>query len=411
MTGLVLTDDVVKPELDVVLEEQNMRVANNPRRAARRTGPAALYLNHPYGRPVIGWRHEIEKLNRDDALAFYKRFYTPNNAILVVAGRRDVRRGASALARGDLRQGRARHRGWRSARASARRSRSQPPPRTVTLADARVDPAERCSGSYLVPSAHTAKPRRKPKRLDVLAHVLGRRIEQPALPGTGHRPGDRRRCGRLVLRHGARLLADSASARRRKPASACSRSKPRSTPCLPMLIEQGHHRRRSWNARADRLIADAVYAQDNQAALARWYGGALTTGLTVEQVADLAGPHARGHRRSRSRAPPASGSTSAVRSPAICVKDNAASQEKTLVRHRLRTSSTRARFARRRSRAGAVRLHRRPGRRDQDRTGDQPRRHRSLAGARPGRCRWSRWNSPSTAAPARTRWTSPASPI
>ena len=47
---------------------------------------AALYLNHPYGRPVIGWRHEIEKLNREDALAFYRRFYTPNNAVLVVAG-------------------------------------------------------------------------------------------------------------------------------------------------------------------------------------------------------------------------------------------------------------------------------------------------------------------------------------
>ena len=47
---------------------------------------AALYLNHPYGRPVIGWRPEIEKLDRDDALAFYRRFYTPNNAIVVVAG-------------------------------------------------------------------------------------------------------------------------------------------------------------------------------------------------------------------------------------------------------------------------------------------------------------------------------------
>ena len=47
---------------------------------------AALYLNHPYGRPVIGWRHEIEKLDRDDALAFYRRFYSPNNAVVVVAG-------------------------------------------------------------------------------------------------------------------------------------------------------------------------------------------------------------------------------------------------------------------------------------------------------------------------------------
>src|ERR1700722_4711718 len=71
MTGLVLTDAVTRPELNVELEEQM---------------DAALYLNHPYHRPVIGWRHEVEKLNHDDALAFYRRFYSPNNAIVVVAG-------------------------------------------------------------------------------------------------------------------------------------------------------------------------------------------------------------------------------------------------------------------------------------------------------------------------------------
>ena len=86
MTGLVLNDGAVVPELKVVLEEQNQRVANNPAARLGEQVEAALYLNHPYGRPVIGWRHEIESLNRDDALAFYKRFYTPNNAILVVAG-------------------------------------------------------------------------------------------------------------------------------------------------------------------------------------------------------------------------------------------------------------------------------------------------------------------------------------
>ena len=86
MTGLVLTDDNVLPERDVVLEEYNMRVANNPEARLGEQIEAALYLNHPYGRPVIGWRQEIEKLDREDALAFYRRFYTPNNAILVVAG-------------------------------------------------------------------------------------------------------------------------------------------------------------------------------------------------------------------------------------------------------------------------------------------------------------------------------------
>src|SRR5579863_3488025 len=86
ITGLVLTDEVVRPELNVVLEEQNMRVANNPNSRLAEQIDAALYLNHPYGRPTIGWRPEIEGLDREDALAFYRRFYTPNNAVVVIAG-------------------------------------------------------------------------------------------------------------------------------------------------------------------------------------------------------------------------------------------------------------------------------------------------------------------------------------
>src|SRR6059036_3198082 len=86
MTGLILRDENVLPERDVVLEEFNMRVANNPGARLGEQVVAALYLNHPYGRPVIGWRHEIEQLDREDALAFYRRFYTPNNAVVVIAG-------------------------------------------------------------------------------------------------------------------------------------------------------------------------------------------------------------------------------------------------------------------------------------------------------------------------------------
>ena len=60
MTGLILKDENVLPERDVVLEEYNMRVANNPEARLNEQIMAALYLNHPYGRPVIGWHHEIE---------------------------------------------------------------------------------------------------------------------------------------------------------------------------------------------------------------------------------------------------------------------------------------------------------------------------------------------------------------
>ena len=86
MTGLVLTDAVVLPERQVILEERNQRIENAPRAQLGVQMDAALYLNSPYHKPVIGWRHEMEHLSRDDAIAFYKRFYGPNNAVAVIAG-------------------------------------------------------------------------------------------------------------------------------------------------------------------------------------------------------------------------------------------------------------------------------------------------------------------------------------
>jgi len=96
MTGLQLTDAVVLPERNVILEEQNQRVGNNPRARLGEQIGAALYLNHPYGRPVIGWRHEMEQLSRDDALNFYRRFYGPNGAVVVIAGDVEPSRRASS---------------------------------------------------------------------------------------------------------------------------------------------------------------------------------------------------------------------------------------------------------------------------------------------------------------------------
>jgi len=149
MTGLILKDENVLPERDVVLEEFNMRVANNPEARLAEQIMAALYLNHPYGRPVIGWRQEIEKLDREDALAFYRRFYAPNNATLVIAGdveadevRPMVERTFGAIPS--------------QASIPAQRLRPTEPepaaPRTVTLSDPRVEqPGLR--RYYLVPSA------------------------------------------------------------------------------------------------------------------------------------------------------------------------------------------------------------------------------------------------------------------
>jgi zinc protease len=86
MQNLVLTDNEVLPERDVVLEERRSRTDNSPASQLWEATRAALFLNHPYKNPIIGWKHEIEGLNTQDALKFYRRYYVPNNAILIVAG-------------------------------------------------------------------------------------------------------------------------------------------------------------------------------------------------------------------------------------------------------------------------------------------------------------------------------------
>lgn len=86
MTNLELTDAEVLPERDVVMEEQRTRVENNPMSLLQAEMNAALYGDHPYGRDIIGHKEEIDALTTEDALDFYSRFYTPNNAMLIVAG-------------------------------------------------------------------------------------------------------------------------------------------------------------------------------------------------------------------------------------------------------------------------------------------------------------------------------------
>jgi len=86
MRDLVLSEEDVATERQVILEERNQRTDSSPGALLNEQLAAAQYLNHPYGVPVIGWRHEMEALSREDALAFYRANYAPNNAILIVAG-------------------------------------------------------------------------------------------------------------------------------------------------------------------------------------------------------------------------------------------------------------------------------------------------------------------------------------
>jgi zinc protease len=86
MRNLILSEEDVRVERDVVVEERRMRVDSQPASILSERMNAALWVTNRYGTPVIGWMEEIEALNRDDAFDFYYRWYAPKNAILVVAG-------------------------------------------------------------------------------------------------------------------------------------------------------------------------------------------------------------------------------------------------------------------------------------------------------------------------------------
>jgi zinc protease len=277
MTGLILKDENVLPERDVVLEEYNMRVANNPEARLTEQIMAALYLNHPYGRPVIGWHQEIEKLDREDALAFYKRFYAPNNATLVIAGDVDAK---------DIRPMAERTFGEVPAQPAipARRLRPQEPtpaaPRTVTLSDPRAEqPGLR--RYYLVPSAATAAAGES-AALDVLAQLMGGGsnsylyralvVDQPlAVSASAGYQG-------TALDPSQFMIAVSP-----KPGIEFAQVE-QVVDRVIAQVGQNPVRAEDLERVKTQLIAEAIYAQDNQATLARWYGAALTTGLSIDDI-------------------------------------------------------------------------------------------------------------------------------
>ena len=86
MRDLVLSEADVQTERDVILEERSQRTDSDPGALFGEQMRAAQFQNLRYGTPIIGWRHEMETLSREDALAWYSRYYAPNNAVLVVAG-------------------------------------------------------------------------------------------------------------------------------------------------------------------------------------------------------------------------------------------------------------------------------------------------------------------------------------
>lgn len=303
MSNLELRDDQVKTELQVILEERASRIDNDPGAQLSEALSAAIYRNHPYGIPVIGWEHEMEQLNRQTAIDFYNLYYTPNNAILVVAG--DVtEEEVKSLAQTTY--GKVARRAEPEARI-----RPQEPPqrtaRTVTMRHERVtQPSVR--RAYMTPSDLTAAPGES-EALDLLAYILG--------SGTNSRLYQN-----LVVNQ---KIATSAGAYYQSGGIDDTTMMFYGQPAqgktvddvldgikleISKVIKDGVSDEDVARAKRS-LLAQTFYAQDNQASLARIVGTNLSTGygldkikswperlakVTADQIVDVAQKYLQEHR-------------------------------------------------------------------------------------------------------------------
>ncbi len=278
MTGLVLEGPEVLSERDVVIEERKMRTDSDPAAQLQESLMATLYVHHPYGTPVIGWGHEIEELGREDALAYYRRFYRPDNAILIVAG--DVEeaevRSLAERTYGKVRSG--------NAEKPQRRRVREPEikaSRFVSLADQKVE-QPMTQRLYLVPT-YIRAPENDAPALEVLSQILGgsqtSRLYRALVVNSSLAVGagswywsDALDIGQFgvyaVPNEGVSLTDLDAAA----------------DAVLAELRNTDVGAKELARART-RLIADMVYAQDSQAHLARMVGSTLTTGGKIDDLA------------------------------------------------------------------------------------------------------------------------------
>lgn len=276
MENLVLTDEQIIPERDVVLQERAQRVDRNPGARLSETVDHMMFPNHPYGIPVIGWENEIRQLDKDDAIGFYNRYYTPNNAVLVVAG--DVTPD-HVMELAERTYGLVERRAEPGERTRPQ-AQSLPGIQKVTLSDPQVAQPTLQQG-WLVPSYNTDTVG-DAAALDVLADVLG--------GGTNSRLYKQ-----LAVQD---QLATEVGSWYRSTALDSGEFKIYGVPKEPQNLEKLEDEIQrvvqdvitngvsaDEVARSKRsMLASTIYAQDDQSTMARIFGSALTTGSTVEQV-------------------------------------------------------------------------------------------------------------------------------
>ncbi|MEM6307240.1 MAG: pitrilysin family protein, partial [Pseudomonadota bacterium] len=279
MVNLRLMENDVVTERDVVLEERNQRTENSPGALFSEQRRAALYQNHRYGVPIIGWQHEIVDLSLDDAVAFYDAHYAPNNAILVVAG---------AVTPDQVRALAEKHYGTIPANpAISDRDRPQEPPhrsaRRMVMEDARVAQPY-VTRTYLAPERDPGD-QKTAAALVFLSDLLGGSSATSVL---GEKlQFDTKTAIYTAAFYNGVSLDDTSFGLVIVPAEGVSlqQAEDAMDQVIADFIETGVDA-----ADLDRLKmqlrASQIYALDSTQSQARLYGAALTSGLTVQDVHD-----------------------------------------------------------------------------------------------------------------------------
>jgi len=86
MRSLAFDPGYVVSEMSVVMEERRLSIDNSVQGQIREDLDALAFKAHPYKWPVLGWMSDLEAIDREDCLEYFRTYYAPNNAVLIVAG-------------------------------------------------------------------------------------------------------------------------------------------------------------------------------------------------------------------------------------------------------------------------------------------------------------------------------------
>ena len=277
MDGLRLVPEDIPTERDVVIEERNQRTENSPGALFGEQRRAAQFLHHPYGIPIIGWKHEAHNLSLEDANAFYEAHYAPNNAILVVAGDADP---AEVIAMAEEHYG-----ALPPNPAIGPRDRVDEPPqlaeRRLVMEDPRVAQPY-VIRTYLAPERDPGDQRRA-AALTLLAEILGGTGATSVL-GEKLQFETRTSIYTSAFYRGLSLddttfglvIVPAEGVRLEEAEAALDGA-------VAEFLEEGVDPDQLDRIKMQ-LRASLIYESDNIQSLARRYGAALTSGLTVDDV-------------------------------------------------------------------------------------------------------------------------------